>query len=122
MDTRLPRPRRSGDPRFAVEGALHRLRELSRAGLRPRVANQVLVCDLVLTTVRLSPGSAPEVSGHIAAALSDPDVFEAAKRLCTPAFQAPAWEALAHATEQPIRARCLHLAQLSRRRRLRVVS
>ncbi len=101
---------------------LRRLKELVDAGIRPRVANHLLLCELALAAVAASPAAADDVAPHVAVVLLDTGTFEAAKALCVAPEHARAWQALAASTDQPVRARCLHLAQLCRRSGLRVVA
>lgn len=101
---------------------LRRLKELVDAGVRPRVANHLLLCELALAAVTATPSAADDVAPHVAVVLLDTGTFEAAKAACVAPELARAWQLLAACTDQPIRARCLHLAQLCRRRGLRVVA
>jgi hypothetical protein len=101
---------------------LRRLKELVDAGVRPRVANHLLLCELALAAVAASPAAAEDLAPHIAVVLLDTGTFEAAKATCIAPEHARSWQLLAAGTDQPVRARCLHLAQLCRRSGLRVVA
>jgi hypothetical protein len=102
---------------------LRRLKELVDAGVRPRVANHLLICELALAAVASAPAAAEDLAPHVDVVLLDTATFEAAKAACVAPAHARAWQLLAAAcTEQPVHARCLHLGQLCRRRALRVVA
>ncbi len=89
--------------------------ELQAQGLDPLRANNLGVCDVALLAVNVSPEAVGAVAAHVQAVLVDRRTFEAAKVHRTRPEDAPGWAALAGALPEPVRARCLELAALSRR-------
>lgn len=86
-----------------------RLTELLAQGLGEHQANGVMVIELGLL-VAGETEAAGAVAPHVATALVDPAIHSAVRRLCTAPEQARGWTALAAATTEPVRSRCLALA------------
>lgn len=105
-----------------VDLARTRLEQLVASGLPPDVATQVAVCELSLTGAAAADAVDHLMSAQVAAALTDTAIYDAVRRHCVAPEWASVWDRFARWSVDPVRARCLEMAQLCRRRRLRVVS
>jgi hypothetical protein len=91
------------------------IRALQEAGLDPLRANNIGVCDVALIAAEVSPETLAAVGCSLQAVLVDRRTFEAARVHRTAPHHAAAWRALAGVVPEPVRSRCLELADLSGR-------
>lgn len=92
------------------------LRELEEAGLDPLRANNIGVCDVALIAALVAPDAIAAVSGPLQAVLVDRRTYDAALVHRTGPEHADGWRALAAVVPEPVRSRCLTLADHSTRR------
>lgn len=95
------------------EPLTERMRELVESGLSFVAANGVEVCEVGLIAAEVT-GDGAAVGPHVAAVLSDPAVFAAARRHCTDPRHERSWQVLAASVPEPARSRCLELAATCR--------
>lgn len=84
--------------------------ELEEAGLDPLRANNIGVCDVALMVATMAPEALSAVGSSLQAVLTDRRTFEAARVHRTAPQYAAAWRALAGVVPEPVRSRCLDLA------------
>jgi hypothetical protein len=72
------------------------------------------VCEASVQAARAGEAAAALAAPYVAAVLFDSAVYGAARARLTLPDHAAGWEALARMTHEPVRSRCLELAQASR--------
>jgi len=87
-----------------------RVVELFEAGLSIPVAEAICTCEIALIAADVVPEGLAAAAPHASTALVHDDVFEAALEHCVSPERERAWRALARWTTEPVRSRCLRLA------------